>query len=198
MSSLSCLKLAELGVVWRRNKSSYTRSFVAMALQPVMAFYFSHFPHECPGPAFICLPRYFCCHSLSVFLQEGFVILFVLHSHLCPCSAVSGITPEDPVISRKSGLLYERRLIEKHLVVRIFCWFSFSRSRRRSWGRAISELRVAWRANESMKRLYLLSERRMLHCRCIVVAWHRLGPWLFCTVRVYDMITKPNLTFEGK
>ncbi|CAM6129516.1 unnamed protein product [Calypogeia fissa] len=30
--------------------------------------------------------------------------------------AISGVAPEDPVISRKSGLLYERRLIEKHLM----------------------------------------------------------------------------------
>jgi hypothetical protein len=29
--------------------------------------------------------------------------------------AISGVTPDDPVVSRQSGLLYERRLILKHL-----------------------------------------------------------------------------------
>jgi hypothetical protein len=32
-------------------------------------------------------------------------------------AAVSGVTPDDPVVSRQSGLLYERRLILKHLEV---------------------------------------------------------------------------------
>jgi hypothetical protein len=47
------------------------------------------------------------------------------------CISVSGITPEDPVISRKSGLLYERRLIEKHLAVitSAGCCFEISRLR---------------------------------------------------------------------
>ena len=38
---------------------------------------------------------------------------------LPPLLAVSGVTPEDPVVSVKSGLLFERRLIEKALAVRM-------------------------------------------------------------------------------
>ena len=33
--------------------------------------------------------------------------------------AVSGTVPEEPVVSKKSGLLFERRLIEK--VVKVSC-----------------------------------------------------------------------------
>lgn len=40
--------------------------------------------------------------------------------------SVSGVTPEDPVVSRKSGLLFERRLIVKHLAVCFVLLYGFS------------------------------------------------------------------------
>jgi hypothetical protein len=44
----------------------------------------------------------------SVASEEGDGIMYC---------AISGVTPDDPVVSRQSGLLYERRLILKHLEV---------------------------------------------------------------------------------
>ena len=35
----------------------------------------------------------------------------------CP-NAVSGTVPEEPVINKNSGLLFEKRLVEKHVQVR--------------------------------------------------------------------------------
>lgn len=40
---------------------------------------------------------------------------------------VSGDVPEEPVVSKKSGLLYERRLIERHITVRCFSFSVHSR-----------------------------------------------------------------------
>jgi hypothetical protein len=48
----------------------------------------------------------FCCLYLIFFL----IVLVVL--------VVSGEVPEDPVVSKKSGLLFERRLIERYIQVR--------------------------------------------------------------------------------
>lgn len=50
---------------------------------------------------------------------------------LLPRGSVSGVTPEDPAVSRKSGLLFERSLFLKHLAVmlcgamRIVLYFVF-------------------------------------------------------------------------
>ena len=44
-------------------------------------------------------------------LFDFFVMVFVIW-------AVSGEVPEDPVVSKKSGLLFERRLIERYIQVR--------------------------------------------------------------------------------
>ncbi len=35
--------------------------------------------------------------------------------------AVSGTVPEEPVVNRNNGQLFERRLVEKHVKVRLQC-----------------------------------------------------------------------------
>ena len=39
------------------------------------------------------------------------------NNHILPCLSVSGEVPQEPVISVKTGHLFERRLIEKYLKV---------------------------------------------------------------------------------
>lgn len=43
----------------------------------------------------------------------------------CFISTVSGEVPEEPVVSEKSGLLYEKRLIERHISVCYSIFFNF-------------------------------------------------------------------------
>jgi hypothetical protein len=45
--------------------------------------------------------------------QREYVFIF----KTCLRSAVSGTVPEEPVVNRSNGQLYEKRLIEKHVQV---------------------------------------------------------------------------------
>ena len=56
------------------------------------------------------------CFQLLCLWKSVLEIRFAANSYALVVS-VSGVTPEDPVVSRKSGLLFERRLILKHLAV---------------------------------------------------------------------------------
>ena len=47
-------------------------------------------------------------------------------NYICVNIILYGVTPEDPMVSQKSGLLFERRLIVKHLAVRLWEFFFFS------------------------------------------------------------------------
>ena len=55
------------------------------------------------------------CRFFPYFILNSFRMYFFLILSLFFCSPVSGEVPQEPVISIKSGHLFERRLIEKYL-----------------------------------------------------------------------------------
>lgn len=70
--------------------------------------------------------------SLSIFYMSLhihiytllFIIAWCMYDFYSIVHTVSGELPEEPVVSKKSGLLYEKRLIERHISV--FFFFSLS------------------------------------------------------------------------
>lgn len=59
-------------------------------------------------------------HRLSFLVIPLFYPSFCVelcYWYISCCSTVSGEIPEEPVVSRNSGLLFEKRLIERHILV---------------------------------------------------------------------------------
>ena len=56
--------------------------------------------------------------SISLCFNPANICVFRFDSSLGPLPPVSGVTPEEPVVCARSGLLFEKRLIEKHISAR--------------------------------------------------------------------------------